>query len=82
MATEQILSTLTINKVDSEETFKKMKAAGLVNDDELYLTPEGVAGTEEQITVSETEPADAVENDLWLDLDEDAPASLPISGGT
>ena len=82
MATEQILSTLTINKVDSEETFKKMKAAGLVNDDELYLTPEGVAGTEDQITVSETEPADAVENDLWLDLDEDAPASLPISGGT
>ena len=46
MATEQILSTLTINKVDSEETFKKMKAAGLVNDDELYLTPEGVAGTD------------------------------------
>lgn len=82
MATEQILSTLTINKVDSKETFKKMKAAGLVNDDELYLTPEGVAGTEDQITVSETEPADAVENDLWLDLDEDAPASLPISGGT
>ena len=82
MPTEQILSTLTINKVDSEETFKKMKAAGLVNDDELYLTPEGVAGTEDQITVSETEPADAVENDLWLDLDEDAPASLPISGGT
>lgn len=82
MPTEQILSTLTINKVDSEETFKKMKAAGMVNDDELYLTPEGVAGTEDQITVSETEPADAVENDLWLDLDEDAPASLPISGGT
>ena len=82
MPTEQILSTLTINKVDSEETFKKMKAAGLVNDDELYLTPNGVAGTEDQITVSETEPADAVENDLWLDLDEDAPASLPISGGT
>ena len=82
MPTEQILSTLTINKVDSEETFKKMKAAGMVNDDELYLTPEGVAGTEEQITVSETEPADAVENDLWLDLDEDAPASLSISGGT
>ena len=82
MATEQILSTLTINKVDSEETFKKMKAAGLVNDDELYLTPNGVAGTEDQITVSETEPADAIENDLWLDLDEDAPASLPISGGT
>lgn len=43
MATEQILSTLTINKVDSEETFKKMKAAGLVNDDELYLTPDSLA---------------------------------------
>ena len=84
MATEQILSTLTINKVDSEETFKKMKAAGLVNDDELYLTPEGVAGTEDQITVSETEPADAVENDLWLDLSQTpTPVDyLPISGGT
>lgn len=84
MATEQILSTLTINKVDSEETFKKMKAAGLVNDDELYLTPEGVVGTEEQITVSETEPANAVENDLWLDLSQTpTPVDyLPISGGT
>lgn len=84
MATEQILSTLTINKVDSEETFKKMKAAGLVNDDELYLTPEGLAGTEDQITVSETEPADAVENDLWLDLSQTpTPVDyLPISGGT
>lgn len=84
MATEQILSTLTINKVDSEETFNKMKAAGLVNDDELYLTPEGVAGAEDQITVSETEPTDAVENDLWLDL-ATTPTSveyLPISGGT
>lgn len=84
MATEQILSTLTINKVDSEETFNKMKAAGMVNDDELYLTPEGVAGTEEQITVSETEPANSVENDLWLDL-ATTPTSveyLPISGGT
>ena len=47
MATEQILSTLTINKVDSEEKFKKMIAAGFVNDDDLYLTPNGVAGTEE-----------------------------------
>ena len=84
MPTEQILSTLTINKVDSEETFKKMKAAGLVNDDELYLTPEGVAGTEDQIIVSETEPADAVENDLWLDLSQTpTPVDyLPISGGT
>lgn len=83
MATEQILSTLTINKVDSEETFNKMKAAGLVNDDELYLTPEGV-GTEDQITVSETEPANAVENDLWLDLSQTpTPVDyLPISGGT
>lgn len=84
MATEQLLSTLTINKVDSEETFNKMKAAGLVNDDELYLTPEGVAGTEDQITVSETEPANAVENDLWLDLSQTpTPVDyLPISGGT
>lgn len=45
MATEQILSTLTINKVDSKETFNKMKAAGLVNDDELYLTPESGSGS-------------------------------------
>lgn len=84
MATEQLLSTLTINKVDSEETFNKMKAAGLVNDDELYLTPEGVAETEDQITVSETEPANAVVNDLWLDLSQTPiPVDyLPISGGT
>ena len=80
MPTEQILSTLTINKIDSKETFKKMKAAGLVNDDELYLTPEGAA--EQQIKVQNNEPTNSAVNDLWLDLDEDAPASLPISGGT
>ena len=81
MATEQILSTLTINKVDSKETFNKMKAQGLVNENELYLTPEGAA-TEQQIKIQNNEPANAVANDLWLDLDENAPASLPISGGT
>ena len=41
MATEQTLTTLIINKVDSKETFNKMKAQGLVNENELYLTPEG-----------------------------------------
>lgn len=81
MATEQTLTTLIINKVDSKETFNKMKAQGLVNENELYLTPEG-AVTEQQIKVQNNEPANAVANDLWLDLDEDAPASLPISGGT
>ena len=81
MATEQTLTTLIINKVDSKETFNKMKAQGLVNENELYLTPEGAA-TEQQIKVQNNEPANAVANDLWLDLDEDAPASLPISGGT
>ena len=81
MATEQTLTTLIINKVDSKETFNKMKAQGLVNENELYLTPEGGA-TEQQIKVQNNEPANAVANDLWLDLDENAPASLPISGGT
>lgn len=81
MATEQTLTTLIINKVDSKETFNKMKAQGLVNENELYLTPEGGV-TEQQIKVQNNEPANAVANDLWLDLDEDAPASLPISGGT
>lgn len=81
MATEQTLATLVINKVDSKETFNKMKAQGLVNENELYLTPEsGVA--EQQIKVQNNEPANAVANDLWLDLDEDAPACLPTSGGT
>lgn len=46
MATEQTLNTLIINKVDSKETFNKMKAQGLVNENELYLTPEDVAGTD------------------------------------
>ena len=73
MATEQTLTTLIINKVDSKETFNKMKAQGLVNENELYLTPEGAA-TDQQIKVQNNEPANAVANDLWLDLDEDAPA--------
>ena len=81
MAIEQTLTTLIINKVDSKETFNKMKAQGLVNENELYLTPEGGVA-EQQIKVQNNEPANAVANDLWLDLDEDAPASLPISGGT
>ena len=81
MATEQTLTTLIINKVDSKETFNKMKAQGLVNENELYLTPEGGVA-EQQIKVQNNEPANAVANDLWLDLDENAPASLPISGGT
>ena len=81
MATEQTLTTLIINKVDSKETFNKMKAQGLVNENELYLTPEGAA-TDQQIKVQNNEPANAVANDLWLDLDENAPASLPTSGGT
>ena len=81
MATEQTLTTLIINKVDSKETFNKMKAQGLVNENELYLTPEGAA-TDQQIKVQNDEPTNSATNDLWLDLDEDAPASLPISGGT
>ena len=81
MATEQTLTTLIINKVDSKETFNKMKAQGLVNENELYLTPEGGVA-EQQIKVQNNEPANAVANDLWLDLDENAPASLPITGGT
>lgn len=81
MATEQTLTTLVINKVDSKETFNKMKAQGLVNENELYLTPEGGVA-EQQIKVQNNEPANAVANDLWLDLDEDAPACLPTSGGT
>lgn len=81
MATEQTLTTLIINKVDSKETFNKMKAQGLVNENELYLTPEGGVA-EQQIKVQNNEPANAVANDLWLDLDENAPASLSISGGT
>ena len=52
-----------------------------MNENELYLTPEGAA-TEQQIKVQNNEPANAAVNDLWLDLDENAPASLPISGGT
>ena len=66
MATEQTLTTLIINKVDSKETFNKMKAQGLVNENELYLTPEGAA-TDQQIKVQNNEPANAVANDVWLD---------------
>ena len=34
---EQQLSTLIINKVDSEDTFQEMVDGELVNEDELYL---------------------------------------------
>lgn len=81
MATEQTLTTLIINKVDSKEIFKKMKVQGLVNENELYLTPEGGVA-EQQIKVQNNEPANSAVNDLWLDLDEEAPTSLPITGGT
>lgn len=80
MATEQTLTTLIINEVDSKETFNKMKAQGLINEKELYLTPE--EAVEHQIKVQNDEPTNAVANDLWLDLDEEAPTFLPITGGT
>lgn len=35
--TEKELSTLVINKIDSASTFERMKSAGQVNEDELYL---------------------------------------------
>lgn len=44
MATEKILTSLVINKIDSQETYNKMKAQGLINEDELYLTPESSSG--------------------------------------
>lgn len=44
MATEKTLTSLVINKIDSQETYNKMKAQGLINEDELYLTPENSAG--------------------------------------
>jgi len=42
MATTATLSTLTINSVESEEVYNYMKNHGLLNENELYLTP--VAG--------------------------------------
>ena len=44
MATEKTLTSLVINKIDSQETYNKMKAQGLINEDELYLTPEISSG--------------------------------------
>ena len=44
--TEKELTTLVINKIDSTETFKAMKAANQVNEDELYL----VGGDGEAVT--------------------------------
>lgn len=42
--TEKELSTLVINKIDSAATFEAMKAAGQVNEDELYLIGGNDAG--------------------------------------
>lgn len=44
MATEKTLTSLVINKIDSQETYNKMKAQGLINENELYLTPETSSG--------------------------------------
>lgn len=40
MPTEQVLNKLIINKVDSYDTLKAMKNAGLLNETELYLVEE------------------------------------------
>lgn len=40
MPTSQNLSTLVINKVESEEVYNYMKNNQLLNDNELYLTPD------------------------------------------
>lgn len=39
MATSTILSTLVINKVESEEVYEYLKNNNLLNENELYLTP-------------------------------------------
>ena len=40
MPTEQVLNKLIINQVDSYDTLKSMKNAGLLNETELYLVEE------------------------------------------
>lgn len=47
---EQQLSTLIINKVESEEVFQEMIEDELVNEDELYLI-EGGSGNELGLSV-------------------------------
>lgn len=50
MATEVKLDNLTINKVDSQETFESMQSRGLVNEDELYLVGgDNMSGVSEKL---------------------------------
>ena len=49
MPTEQVLNKLIINKVDSRETLKSMKNAGLLNETELYLVEEEEGGVGAQV---------------------------------
>lgn len=39
MATSTTLTTLTINSLESEEVYNYLKNNGLLNENELYLTP-------------------------------------------
>lgn len=42
---EKILQSLVINKVESQEVYDKMVAAGQINDDELYLVNGGTGSS-------------------------------------
>lgn len=63
MATSKNLTNLTINKVDSQETYDKMVDRGLINEDELYLVQgDEVSGVQSDWEQNDSEELDYVKN--------------------
>lgn len=54
MPTQEDLTKLVINKVDSIETFDKMKELGLIKEDEFYLISESPQSGSTTFEVDET----------------------------
>lgn len=48
MPTSKKITDFVINKVPSEEVFNKMKAQGLINEDEIYLIAEDISANSSQ----------------------------------
>lgn len=85
MPTEQVLNKLIINKVDSCETLKSMKNAGLLNETELYLVEEeegGSSGGVDEEKIVEKISEHNQDSEAHADIREAVAAAVPLAGGT
>ena len=69
MITEN-LSTLKIHKLTKEQ-YERELAAGRIDENALYLTPDEATMDDMGIYVQPNEPTDAVAGDIWIDTAND-----------